>query len=546
MKGQSSRRSWWTASVSRLIGLVLLVVAISMMTAALVSLRGLRTLNAQLAVAIERQAHAAELVEQMLKSSERLSQSARVAAAATTPEERTAALAQLDATKRDLGERIDLISEQIGEAPELQRALRDGFSTFVISAIKSSRLLAAGRQQDAERELLLGFDPKLLSYVLTTVSGVSHHTDAAMQSVADGGHKAYSGTLRVLVPVLSTAIAALFTSMWMLHRTVLRPVRRVAQAAEQLASGRFDIDLSVDRHDECGEMLEAMARLRQQLATMIDAIQSAATSLVHTADHLAGNNQELSVRSEAQTQSLRQTSQAIDALNQMAQESAQQASGASRDMQNACKSAEQGNAVIETVITTMQATAQASRRMADSINTINEIAFKTNILALNAAVEAARAGEHGLSFAVVAAEVRALASKSATAAREIEGLIADSTSTVEKGTQLVGSAGVVIRNIVQQVQTATGQMSRISAAGAKQSRCANEVTTAVGEIGTLTRKTADMVSEAAQSAERLRTQAVALRASVAQFSGSGNSSASNALNQQQEDYDFAGAARAVA
>ena len=527
--------------MSRLIGLVLLLVAVFMSTAALVSLRGLHALNNQLASTIERQSHATQLVEQMLKASERLSDSARQAATAATPEERASALAQLDAAKKDLGERIDQISSQIGDAPEVQKALQDGFSAFVISAVKSSRLLAAGRQQDAERELLLGFDPKLLSYVLTTVSGVSRHTADGMKNVAANGHEEYSATLRILVPCLSIAIAALFASMWLLHRTVLRPVRRVAQAAEQLANGHFDVDLSIERYDECGEMLEAMARLRQQLAAIIDAIQTAASSLVHTADHLASNNQELSMRSEAQNTSLRKTSQAIDSLNQMAQLSAHQACGASRDMQDACKSAEQGNAVIETVIATMQATAQASRRMADSINTIHEIAFKTNILALNAAVEAARAGEHGLSFAVVAAEVRALASKSASAAREIEGLIADSTSTVEKGTQLVGSAGVVIRNIVQQVQTATEQMSQISAAGTKQSRCANEVTSAVGEIGRLTSKTTEMVSEATQSAERLRQQAVALRASVAHFTGSSSHAASEIASHAPPGIEFAAA-----
>jgi methyl-accepting chemotaxis protein len=252
---------------------------------------------------------------------------------------------------------------------------------------------------------------------------------------------------------------------------------------------------------------------------MIGAIQAASTSLLTTADQLAGNNHELSARSQAQSQSLLQTTRAIDALSQMAQESAEQARGASRDMQDACKSAEQGNAVIDTVIATMHATAQASQRMADSIGTIREIAFKTNMLALNAAVEAARAGEHGRSFAVVAAEVRALASQSATAAREIEALIIDSRSTVEEGTRLVGSAGVVIRSIVHQVQTASGQMGRISTVGTQQSQRASEVTTAVNEMDTLTQQTADMVMEAAQSAQKLRSQAQALRASVAQFSG---------------------------
>jgi len=509
--------SWWTASVSRRIGLMLVLVASFTSAVAVVSLRGLHALNSQLDTTIAQQRHAEQLVTRMLQESQRLSDGARHAAAATTAEERTAALAELDIAKKALGERIDEISAQIGDAPELQTALRDGFSAFVISAVKSSRLLQAGRQQEAERELLLGFDPKLLSYVLMTISGVSQHTAHTVQNVADSGHREYSDTLRVLLPALGIATAALLGSMWLLHRTVLIPVRRVAHAAEQLAAGCFDVDLAVESHDECGEMLQAMTRLRQQLSTMIAAIHAASGHLISTADDLAGNNQQLSLRSQAQSQNLLQTVRAIDALNQMAQRSAEQARGASREMHDVCKNAEQGNEVIDAVISNMQATTQASRRMATAITAIHEIAFKTNILALNAAVEAARAGEHGRSFAVVAAEVRALASKSATAAREIEALIVDSTQAVERGTRMVGSAGGVIRNIVQQVQTATSQMSQISTAGEQQSRCASEVTTAVGAVDVLTQQTAEMVVEAAQSAEKLRSQAHALQASVAQF-----------------------------
>jgi methyl-accepting chemotaxis protein len=510
--------SWWTGSVSRRIGLIMSMMLLLTGAQAIVSLRGLSTLNAQLDSTVSQQSHAAALVGGMLAESQRLADSARLAAAATTPAARDAALAQLQASKKALGEAVDQISAQLSDAPELQQALQEGFSSFVISGVKASRLIQAGRTSEAERELLVSFDPKLLAYVLMTINGVSEHTGHAVQNLANSGHQAHERTLALLIPILAAVALAIFLSHWLLRRTVIKPVRRVARAAEQLAQGTFDIDLTSAAADECGDMLHAMASLREQLSSMVQAISSAARSVATTADHLADGNQELASRTREQAHAFRRASQALESLNVMAQQSAAGAGRVNGDMQQALQSAQRGNTVIVQAVSTMQATAEASQRIAATVGVIDEIAFKTNILALNAAVEAARAGEHGRSFAVVAAEVRELAGRSALAAKEITALIGSSCEAVQRGSQLVGEAGTAMAAIVDRVQEATTQMTEISSASREQSQRATEVTRAMSDIDSGTRRNADMVSQAAAATETLRHEARSLTASVAEFS----------------------------
>lgn len=509
--------AWGSGSISKRIGAIMLLVIALTGAVVFVSLRGLSALNNQLDSTVAEQSRAAELVGGMLEESRRLSENARHAVSATTPEERDAALAQLEASKKAFGERVDAISAQLTDAPELQQAMQEGLSSFVISAVKAGRLIQAGRQADAERELLNSFDPKLLAYVLTTVAGVSEHTDKQVRKVGDSGHAAYTRTLSILTVILVAIALSAVAGHWLLRRTVIKPVQRVARAAEQLSQGSFDVDLVSDSKDECGEMLRAMASLREQLASMIGAIRSASQSITSTADSLADGNHELSSRSHEQAGALRSASSALESLNEMAKRSAEHAERVTADMQAAYDAAQRGDKVIAQVITTMQATSESSRKIVNTVGMIHEIAFKTNILALNAAVEAARAGEHGRGFAVVAAEVRTLAGKSATAAKEIEAIIADSAATVATGSKLAADAGVAIENIVKQVHAMTSRMSEINNASHEQSRRAAEVTHAIAQIDQGTQGNVDMASQAANSTELLRGEARALTASIAEF-----------------------------
>lgn len=509
--------SWWTASVHRRIGLMLVMTAAVTAAVAIVSVRGLAVLNAQLDSTVDHQSAASSLVGKMLEESRMLSDSARKAALATTPEERFVALESLEAAKKALGERIEQISAQLDDAPELQAALRDGFSSFVISAVKASRLLQAGRQQDAERQLLSDFDPKLLAYVLTTVAGVSQHTERSVKSVAASGHSAYNRAIGLLLPLLLVAAATVVVGQLLLQRTVIRPVRRVARAAEQLAAGNFDIDLSTQSADECGEMLRGMAALRQQLASMIEAMQAASQTVVSTADQLATGNRELSLRTTDQVRALGAAATALESLNEMAERSADSARRINSEMKDTLDAAQRGNEVIAQVVSTMSETAQASRKIVDTVGMVHEIAFKTNILSLNAAIEAARAGEQGRGFAVVAAEVRMLAGKSAQAAKEIEALIEANMQTVEKGSKLGSEAGVAIEDILRQVRSAADGVAAISNSSREQSVRAHELTNAMSEIDSSTQRNASMVSAATAATETLRNEARTLTGRIAEF-----------------------------
>jgi len=239
---------------------------------------------------------------------------------------------------------------------------------------------------------------------------------------------------------------------------------------------------------------------------------------INTAAHeISSGNNDLSSRTEQQASNLEETASSMEQLASTVKQNAENARQANQMAEAASQVAIRGGEVVGNVVTTMSAINESARKIEDIISVIDGIAFQTNILALNAAVEAARAGEQGRGFAVVAGEVRNLAQRSASAAKEIKELITDSVNKTADGTKLVETAGETMHEVVTSVQRVTDIMSEITAASAEQSSGINQVNDAVNHMDEVTQQNAALVEEAAAAAESLVEQASNLMDTVNRF-----------------------------
>ena len=219
----------------------------------------------------------------------------------------------------------------------------------------------------------------------------------------------------------------------------------------------------------------------------------------------------------------------MEQMTSTVRQNADNASQANQLAQSASDMAVRGGKVVGSVVTTMGDIHSASRKIVDIIGVIDGIAFQTNILALNAAVEAARAGEQGRGFAVVASEVRTLAQRSASAAKEIKGLIDESVKQVDAGNRLVEEAGTVISDLVAGVRRVTDIVGEISAASQEQTSGLEQVNQAISQMDQVTQQNAALVEEAAAATGSLESQATQLVQAVAVFRIHPNASAQSPL-----------------
>ena len=268
---------------------------------------------------------------------------------------------------------------------------------------------------------------------------------------------------------------------------------------------------------DIAQLCDGINGLLDTMSAMIGEISETSQTLTVAAREIASGNTDLSQRTEQQAASLEETAASMEELTNTVRQNAENAQQANKLTSSASEVAIKGGSVVSEVVQTMDGITQASRKIADIIGVIDEIAFQTNILALNAAVEAARAGDQGRGFAVVAAEVRNLAQRSANAAKEIKGLISDSVSKVESGSRLVDTAGKTMEDIVQSVRRVTDIMSEISAASQEQRGGIEQVNNAIVQMDKVTQQNAALVEEAAAAAKSMEDQTGAMAQMVAQF-----------------------------
>lgn len=298
--------------------------------------------------------------------------------------------------------------------------------------------------------------------------------------------------------------------------------KRLENEMKSVVENAVDGDLStrLDANRAKGSAVKTMEAINQLLDTFSDILLRVreAGETINTAAHeISSGNNDLSSRTEQQASNLEETASSMEQLSSTVRQNAENARQANQMAEAASQVAIRGGDVVGNVVTTMSSINESARKIEDIISVIDGIAFQTNILALNAAVEAARAGEQGRGFAVVAGEVRNLAQRSASAAKEIKELITDSVSKTMEGTKLVESAGETMHEIVTSVQRVTDIMSEITAASAEQSSGINQVNDAVNHMDEVTQQNAALVEEAAAAAESLVEQASTLMDTVNQF-----------------------------
>ena len=377
----------------------------------------------------------------------------------------------------------------------------------------------------------------------------------------------------VIGTVIGVAVLTM-TMLMLLVRLIARPVGAMSGLLGKLAAGERSVAIPAnDARDEVGDMMRAAAALRDQLAqadrqkdeqaalivstigtgmqalaagdltaridvaldepfaslasdfnhamTQVEqamvAVRGVSEGLRAASGEIRSASEDLSQRTEQQAASLEETAASMHQITDMVGRSASDAKRADAVAADASSAAQSGGQVVREAVAAMSGIERSSHEISEIISVIDGIAFQTNLLALNAGVEAARAGDAGKGFAVVASEVRALAQRSAEAAKDVKARITASSVQVTAGVQLVGETGEALERIIGKIGEINGLVSAIAASAEQQATGLQQVNTAVSEMDGVTQKNAAMVEETSAAARNLSTEVVSLSEQASQF-----------------------------
>ena len=377
----------------------------------------------------------------------------------------------------------------------------------------------AGKFDDA-RDIADGAGKMSLDDAIGALDRVTTFGFDAGRAAAARAAQVY-GAARILVMgllaatlVTGTALAVVFT------RTLLRQLGGqpavAAEVARAVAEGDLTTMVTVAQGDTTS-LMACLYDMQESLGRVVATVRGNAERVAAASAQIAQGNQDLSGRTEKQASALQQTATTAEQLGATVRTNASSAQRADALAHDASSVAAKGGAVVGEVVDTMRGISESARKIADIIGVIDGIAFQTNILALNAAVEAARAGDQGRGFAVVASEVRALAQRSAAAAREIKTLISGSVERMEQGSALANQAGTTMGEVVEAIRRVSAIVAEISAASADQSNGVSQVSAAVMRMDQDTQHNAALVEQSAAAANSLKEQSRELVGAVAVF-----------------------------
>jgi len=446
-------------------------------------------------------------------------------------DEASLVLRALDEMQGKLRTQIETERSFAAENSRIRQAL-DKVSTSVVLAddqyeiiyVNETAQAMFARTQHEIRKTLPNFEAaRLRGARLDSMSVDSNHTRRVLDNITGSDsheHMLGACTFRTVAnPVLNDRGERIGTVVEWNERTQEVAVEKEMQS---MLSAVVDGDLS-KRIDLIGKVgfFEAMSRgvnqLADNMAEVISKVKLVAAEVHRGADEISTGNANLSQRTEEQSSSLEETASSMEEMTATVKQNADNAGQANQLAMAARDQAEKGGSVVNKAVKAMADINDASKKIADIIGVIDDIAFQTNLLALNAAVEAARAGEQGRGFAVVASEVRSLAGRSATAAKEIKELIQDSVKKVEDGSVLVTQSGQTLEKIVASVKKVSDIVAEIAAASREQSSGIEQVNRAVMQMDELTQQNAALVEQATAASQAMAEQVRGLNEMLAHY-----------------------------